>query len=349
MGIKLYSKGKQLWSAQADRLSISKVIEMYGSGFAGAFQEPEQREKFVAALPVASGMAVASQFGLTETGKGKLSLPYIFAHKHYPKCWPSPAQETGSCVSKAAKNCSIVLIGVESELATPDPVTGKVEGWPVVSAKAEENGVVASEPSYGYRGHSGQGASCGRLQNYMVSKGGVILRKNYTEIGIDLEEADDMLGAGWGWNGTPEKLNAIGREHQIRTATECENHEVCRDFVANGYPIWVCSDYGFSSSRDANGYSRRSGSWSHSWIVAGYDDRDQTKQMYGGPLFLFLHDWGGSWNSGGRRILGTNIDIPLGCFWSDARLLDNCETTAMSSLNGWPRQKLPDWGFGGFG
>lgn len=344
MGVKVYSKGFHLWSPQADRLDITKVIEMYEGGFAGAFQEPEERERFVSQLPVASGMAVATQYGLTETGKGKLSLPYIFADRHWPQCWPSPAQETGSCVSKAGKNCAIVLIGVECEIAAPDPVTGKIEGWPEVSALAEKNGVIASEPLYGHRGHGGQGASCGRLQGYVTTNGGVIVRKNYADLGINLEEADDMLGAKWGGRGgTPEGLNVIGREHQIRTATECEDNEVCRDFVANGYPIWACSSLGWSKVRDENGYSKRSGSWSHSWIVAGYDDRPVTVQEYGFPLFLYMHDWG-KWNSGGRRVLGTDIDIPEGCFWGDARLLDSCECTAMSSLNGWPRRQLPDWG-----
>ena len=256
----MYAKGVKLWPKMAERMHAAQIIEMYKNGFAGAFQEPEEREKFVASLPVQFGSVVATENKFADSGKGKLSLPYLFAQKQWPKVWPSPPQRTGSCVSKAGKNSAIVLIGVEAGLALPDPVTGRIEGFPVVSPRAEANGVVASEPIYGYRGHGGQGASCGRLQRYMTTDGGILLRQNYPEAGIDLEEEDDMLGASWGNRGTPEKLNIIGKDHQIRTATECENHEVCRDFIANGYPIWACSDLGWSEQRDENGYSKRSGS-----------------------------------------------------------------------------------------
>ena len=341
MSVKMYSKGSTLWPAQAERLQMPKIVEMYNNGFAGAFQEPSVREAFMARLPVQFGSDVAHANNFADSGKGKLSIPFLLAHKYWPNMWPKPAQETGSCVGHAGGNSATILIAVEATLATPDPVTGKIEGWPEISDKGIRNGVVATEPIYGYRGHGGQGASCGRLQDYVTTKGGVIIRKKYDS--IDLEEYDDMLGASWGSRGTPESVNAIGREHQIRTATECENHEICRDFVANGYPIWCCSGLGWSSSRDENGYSKKSGGWSHSWVVGGYDDRDVIKQKYGFPLFLFIHDWG-KWNSGGKRILGTSIDIADGMFWGDARLLDQCECTAMSSLNGWPSRKLPDWG-----
>lgn len=248
-----------------------------------------------------------------------------------------------NCVAHAGKNCGIVLIGVEVASGQPDPVTGVVEDWPEVSPEAEAQGVVACEPIYGDRGHSGQGASCARLIRHVTEWGGIMLRKPYPHLDLDLTRYTVQLGIRWGRTGTPEPVRAEGRKHQIRQATDCPTHEVCRDFVANGYPIWVCSGLGFSSQRDENGYSPRRGSWAHSWIIAGYDDREITRQRYGFPLALFIHDWG-RWNSGGRRILGTSIDIPEGCMWIDARLLDRCDCTAMSNLNGWPRRMLPDWG-----
>lgn len=337
-------KGYQPWPADAEGLTVDRLVKMYESGFGATIYQPEEREALFSSMPFPDGEATATQFGLAESGAGKLSLPFLFAYRHWPRVWPSPAQTTGSCVSKAGKNAAIVLIGVEAELGDPDPQTGIVEGYPEISSEAEVQGVVASEPSYGYRGHRGQGASCSRLIQYFTAAGGVHLRKNYSEIGIDLTRANDSLGAGWGGSGTPAALNEIGKKHQIRNASDCPTSDVCRDFLANGYPIWACSSYGWSSSRDENGYSPRRGSWSHSWIIMGYDDRDIIKQKYGGALALYCHDWG-RWNSGGRRILGTDIDIPEGCMWIDAKLLDNCDCTAMSNLNGFPRRNLPDFGF----
>lgn len=336
-------KGYQDWPHDAIALDPLKLQSMYASGFAGARFNPEARERMLAGVEEADGAKICTANGMAGDGAGKLSIPFLYAYKHWPKMWPCPGQTTGDCVSHAGKNSALVLIGVECELAKPDEVTGKVEGWPEVSATAEEQGVVASENIYGARGHGGQGADCGTLQQYVMNEGGILLRQNYPDLGIDLTNYNANIGIRWGIPGVPSSVSAEGKKHQIRTATDCSNHEVARDFVANGYPIWVCSGLGWSSSRDANGYSRQQGGWSHSWIVAGYDDRDSTKQQYGFPLFLFIHDWG-PWNSGGRRIMATDIDIPEGAFWGDARLLDRCDLTAMSSINGWPRRTLPNLG-----
>lgn len=325
-----------LWPEDHVDLTTQEVIDSYDRGLAGAYRDPEAKLELMAGLQWPNGEQAAYDFGLVGAGEGKLAIPFLAAYKHWPKCWPCPGQTTGDCVSHAGKNAAIVLIGVECELGQPDPVTGIVEGWPEVSSEAEEQGVVACEPIYGYRGHGGQGASCDRLIKYVTDVGGIHLRKNYPELNLDLSKYEASIGIRWGGRGgPPAEVNAEGKKHQIRTATNCESHEVCRDYIANGYPIWACSGLGWSSKRDENGYSRQSGSWSHSWIVMGYDDREETKSKYGFPLFLYNHDWG-RWNSGGRRILATDIDIPEGAFWGDARLLNRCETYAMSSFNGFP-------------
>jgi hypothetical protein len=337
--------GFREWPQQSIGIDPAKIPSWYDGGFAGAWSDPEAKAEFHQSIRDnggnPDGEAVAYASGLVGSGAGKLSIPFIYAYRHWPNCWPCPGQTTGDCVSHAGKNSAIVLIGVECELAKPDEHTGLVEGWPVVSAEAEAQGVVACENIYRARGHSGQGANCSTLQKYMTSKGGILLRKNYPELGIDLTKYNASIGIPGG-QGVPESWNVEGSKHRIRTATDAPNHEACRDFVANGYPIWVCSGLGWSSQRDENGYSKRQGGWAHSWIVMGYDDRAETIQKYGFPLFLYQHDWG-KWNKGGRRILGTNIDIPEGSFWADARLLDNCDCVAMSSVNGWPPQKLPDY------
>lgn len=333
------------WPKSEVGVDPDRIPSMYAAGYAGAYPDPEAKEEFKQSIKDAGGWpdgeAAAYQFGLAGSGAGKLSLPYLAAYKHWPSCWPCPGQTTGDCVSHAGKNSAIVLIGVECELGKPDEHTGQVEGWPEVSAEGEAQGVVACENIYRARGHSGQGANCSTLQKYVTSKGGILLRKNYPELGIDLTRYNASIGIPGG-QGVPEAWSVEGAKHRIRTATDAPNHEVCRDFVANGYPIWVCSGLGWSSSRDENGYSKRQGGWAHSWIVMGYDDREETKSKYGGPLFLYNHDWG-RWNRGGRRILGTTIDIPEGSFWADAKLLDSCDCVAMSSMNGWPPQKLPDY------
>lgn len=363
MGIKQYNKGVKLWPKRDDLLNATEVVSLYERGFAGAWQDEEAEEELLASLPYPDGEKVCEEFGLAGTGQGKLSLAYLPSWNHWPKAWPSPAQETGDCVSRGGKNSAFVLIGAEVEAGQPDEITGVVEGFPSVSAEGERNGVVCCENIYGARGHGGQGANCSTLQRYMTSQGGILLRQNYPELGIDFTSLNTRLGMNWGGRGgPPSAVNAEGAKHQIRTCTNASTHEVCRDFIANYYPIWACSGLGWSSKRDENGYSRQSGSWSHSWIIMGYDDRDETKQRYGFPLALYNHDWG-RWNSGGRDVLNSsqfvpahlkdewvrnglvsastgNILIPEGAMWIDARLLNRCDTKAMASTNGWPGRTI---------
>lgn len=356
-------KGLQQWPQEATDLDPARVQQMYVSGFAGAVYDPEARAEMLAGCLNPNGEQVAYDNNFAGLGSGKLTLPYLYAYAHWPKCWPSPGQTTGSCVSKAGKNAAIVNIGTDVASAMADEVSGKLEAFPEISEEAERNGVVASEPIYGARGHSGQGANCGTLQKWMMTEGGILLRQNYPDAGVDLTKANDSIGARWGGRGTPDALEAAGKQHQFRQATDCPNHEVVRDFHAAGYSNWACSGLGWSSKRDENGYSKQQGGWSHSWITMAYDDRDVIKQKYGFPLALYLHDWG-IWNTGGRRIFQSasyvpphlkdswiqfglvdaasgDLLIPEGAFWMDARLLDRCDCTAMSSVNGWPAKTLP--------
>ena len=342
-GLRSLPLGAQFWPERATHLDVPRLQRMYEAGFAGAYGEPQEEEQLLGSLPYPDGEQVAHDFGLAGGGAGKLSLPYIYAYKHWPKVWPSPPQRTGNCVARAGKNCAIVLIGVEVATGKPDEVTGQVEGFPEVSDEGEKQGVVVWENMYGDRGHSGQGASCSRLQTYVTTKGGILLRKNYPNLHRDFTVSNTQLGINWGRTGTPSDVNVEGQKHQIRTATKCGNHENARDFIASGYPVWACSSLGWSSQRDENGYARQRGKWMHSWIVMGYDDRPETVRQYRNPLALLCHDWG-VWNTGGRRILGTDMDIPEGAWWADAPLLDQCNLKAMSSMDGWKPRQLPDYG-----
>ena len=246
-----------------------------------------------------------------------------------------------NCVSMAGRDVSLYLVCVDALSGTPDEETGRVEDVPQVSETARNNGVFANEGIYLHRGHNGQGMSCDQGLHWIMTAGGVVIRQKYDQANLEAYNVNFELR---GSSGSPSWLNEIGKKHQVRKATRPQTHEQARDYLAIGCPLWICSDLGFSDVRDANGYSRRSGSWAHSWHIVGYDDRPWTRETYGFPLALFGHRWG-RWNSGPRRIHGTDIDIPEGYAWIDARLLNQCWMAAVNSVNGWPKRDLPDYGF----
>lgn len=337
-------KGACAWQEPkgGEMLTTAQVVERYQKGQTATKWEPAQREELFSSVDFPDGEQACYDFGLVESGKGKLTLLFTYAMQAWPNVWPKPGQETGDCVSRAGANIATILLALEVALGKADEVTGIVEGLPEISELGIRNGVVACETLYGDRGHTGQGASCERLIQHLTKLGGIILRKDYPELGHDFTKLNTRLGMNWGRSGTPAAIRAEGQKHQVRTATDVQNHEVARDMIANGYPIWACSGLGWASTRDENGFSRQQGGWNHSWVVDGYDDRPETIQIYGFPLFHYNHDWW-KWNRGGRRVRGTTIDIPEGSFWGDARLLNRCNLTALSSTNGYEARNLPDF------
>lgn len=336
----------EAWPQHENPLDESRVIELYKHGFAGATYDPESREAFEAEMAVINGtrfagdIAAANNFAGASAGKLVVLFPAVTECYGY-EALTSPGQKTGDCVSMAGRDVGLYTVCIDALSGVPDSETGRVEAAPEVSDKARRNGVFANEPIYKFRMHSGQGMSCDQGVRFLTKAGGLILRQKYDS--VDLEE----YNVSWsipGSRGTPEDICKVGRQHQIRRAAFPDDWEQGSDYVAAGNPLYICSSLGFDDERDENGVSRRRGSWAHSWHVAGIDRRPWVQEAYGIPgLALFGHRWA-KWNSGGRKIHGTNLEIPHGYLWFDIRLLNQCWMAAVSSVNGWPRKNLPDFG-----
>jgi len=327
------------WPDEAVELSPDKVIDMYVNGFAGAFHSPEEAEKLADSMQWKNFGDAAVEFGLEDSGAGKLSLPFMSLLKLAPTCFPGPAQTTGDCASRGTANACQVTLGVEVDLGIPDPDTGVVEGFPDIPEPSQ--GIIASEPIYGYRGHSGQGANVQRLAQFMTTAGGILLRKPYPSLGIDLTKYDSSIGARWGGRGTPANVCVEGKLHQVRTCTAIKSTEQARDALANGYGINVGSNYGFTDTRNEDGVSKRSRPWNHamSWIAV--DDTPETRKKYNGMLFLVMN----SWARFNRGPLANHQ--PEGSFWiveSDARgMIAQGGAVAFSNTNGFPGRDLPNY------
>jgi len=252
-----------------------------------------------------------------------------------------------NCVSHNSKNAALASLCNEIMFGTPDEVTGLREAAPDVPPAGIENGVLSSEFHYWYRGFSQDGWDCWSAAE-VARKNGIMLRKPYPELGIDLSVYSGELAGKFGRTAPPQKITDEGRLHCVRTVTQCEGLEQVRDLLANGYGCSSCGSEGFQNERDADGVSRRSGSWAHAMAYLGFDDRPETVRKHGGPLILVMNSWG-IWNKGPRRISGTQIDIPEGSFWAKWNEVKGREVIAYSSVNGWPQKKLPDYGFHVFG
>lgn len=327
--------------------NVFDVVEAYEKGFIGAYSDPAADAQLWADVRAAGGLpdgAIACQaYGLENTGKGKLSLPVVEIQALYPECLPGGAQGRGDCVSWSTRNACLGSLCCEVTSGKADEVTGRLEGAPEVSDTARLNGVLSTEAFYNWRRHGGDGWTCSAAASVAMKESGLWLRKKYDEINLDLTQYSSRNAGIYGSRTPPESWLAIGKDHLIRTVTDVEDYEQLRDFLANGYCISSCGSEGFSNQRNEHGVSSRKGSWAHAMAYLGVDDRDVIKAIYDEPLILVQNSWG-QWNDGPRRILGTNIDIPVGSFWARWSDIKNRSMIAFSGVNGWPPKKLKSYG-----
>ena len=302
------------------RLTPNDLYNNYRKGYQGCLWEQHIFDELLESSKYAYFADGAKR--IQNSGKGKLSLPFKSVLK-FDKNPYNERQTTGDCVSHATRNAVDVSRAVEMDLK------GERESWIARGA---------TEAIYGARGHSGQGMSCARAATFVSQVGGVLVRQNYKGV-ADFSKYNGNLGAGWGGRGLPDKVIDLANDHQIKTVSLIKTVEEARDALANGYGLAVCSSYGFSNKRDSKGFAKVSGSWAHAMAWIACDDTN------GEPAFLVQNSWG-KWNDGGHPAWGK---IPDGSFLIHADvaagMLSQNGAYAFSEFDGFPLQKLPNYGF----
>lgn len=324
-------------------------LEAYNNGLVGSVDDPRADEVFGDSILRAGGNpeggVIAHQWEFAGAGAGKLSLLFPTVLEVFPDCMPGPSQNRGDCVARATANAIRDSMALEIADGKPDEVTGKIEEAPQLSAMGIMQGVIASESLWAWRGYGRDGWN-GSASSQVATTRGFLLRKEYPEIGIDLTKYTRDTNSLGDRRMPGEKWLAESKNYRPRTATFLKGREQVRDFIAAGYGVMNTSSLGFSSQRNEDGVSRQQGSWAHAQSYLGFDDRPETHQKYGQALVLWMNSWG-VWNSGPRRIMGTNIDIPPGSYWALASTIDRCTNIALSSVAGWPKRAHTTYGAAG--
>lgn len=208
----------------------------------------------------------------------------------------------------------------------------------------------ATEPIYGARGHGGQGMSVDRAVDFVSKKGGLAVRKNYTDLGIDLSKYDPKDAIVWGRSGgTPERLLSVIKANQIENVSLINSADEACDALSNGFAIVTGSMHSFPSKRDEYGIAKRNGrSWAHCicfGAVTTISDLTNGKVSGDEPYFLYINSWGPNWIAGPEG----KYDIPDGAFWiskSDADfMIKQQQTYAVSNFRGFAAQKRTTFGF----
>lgn len=292
----------------------------------GWIDNPEARELFISTQP--KPFLGQQNHQIKNSGKGKL----VLLHKYYEEVIGGPLiphyQEIGDCVSHAFG------LGIDILTAVRIAMFNRPERW--ITKCATEIIYAGSRIEVGKGKVIGDG-SMGIWASQFVKEWGVLLRKAYLNDKYDYTDYSGSVARYLGRRGVPDDLEPICREHPVKTCSIVRSWEECRDAVANGYPVAMCSNVGFNTKRDREGFLRRiRRPWYHAMIIIGIDDKCRR------PGALIQNSWGANWVSGPTR-----HDQPAGSFWADARVIDRAmkqeDSIALSGYVGYPHVEIPDY------
>lgn len=166
---------------------------------------------------------------------------------------------------------------------------------------------VATEPIYGgarvevdNQGRplrSGKGGTYGAAAaKWVTSKGGLLLRADYSLVTGNQEHdlrkystnrANAFGQYGCGGRNDRGALDAQAQAAGPAKAYRLSSGDEAAAAIENGYPVPVCSGFGFPDTRDRDGMVTRRGSWAHCMCFTGL--------RYDRPALLLTNSWGYSW------------------------------------------------------
>jgi hypothetical protein len=167
---------------------------------------------------------------------------------------------------------------------------------------------------------------------------GTISRVQKLPDGTSLGAYDPKRAKDWGARGLPDNLEPTAKTRTVKTVSMVKSFDEAKAAIINGYGIAVCSNRGFTMTRDKQGFCKPSGVWNHCMFFCGYrPDR---------PGLCCAQSWGPETPSG-----PLDLEQPANTFWVDAEVADGMlrqrDSFTGSQYQGEfkPQPELTDWTF----
>lgn len=162
---------------------------------------------------------------------------------------------------------------------------------------------------------------------------GIPKMKNYD--GIDLSAYSVSRCKEWAARGVPDTVRKAADPTKADKVYLVANAEEAWAVLGQFYGILICSNQGFTSQRDSEGFCRASGRWAHCMYLSG-----RIKTPKGRKGFNVPNSWGENWVSGPVW----PEDQPSGSFNADWDVIDYIlkqrDSYAVSDYQGIRRRKL---------
>jgi hypothetical protein len=243
------------------------------------------------------------------------TLLYLFARKVIGSDLPKGPQGIGDCVSWGWGNARNLLSCVEIAL----------------KGEAEKYVECATESIYALS-RVEVGGELGSYEDGSVGAWAAKAVSTYGTLGRDVVGPYDPKRAKeWGAKGLSPDLETKAKDHLIKTVTLVRSAEEAARMIDSGYPVPVCSNQGFSMTRDQQGFCRPSGSWAHCMCFIAV-------RRGGRPGLCCLQSWGVNTPTG-----PLDLEQPDNSFWVDFDVADRMlrmeDSFAASAFDGYPDRR----------
>jgi hypothetical protein len=268
-----------------------------------------------------------SEPNIRGSGIGKRALLWQYAKKLDANCF-TEKQTTGDCVSHGSRNARDITRAVEI-LVKKEP-----EDWFKMGA---------TEPTYGARGHGGEGMSPGRASQFERDVG-FLARHKYDGV-VDLTKYNSSIGSRWGSSGVPQNVQDLCKKNKVGVISQVRTQEDLMDAMFNGYAAHSGQYAAWTTGSNSKGvHGRAAGGWNHDMCLCGYDD---SKEFFPFRVWMIANSWGG-WNqkpSGWPKEYGEWVPGMILTTAEDFNVcVESGDCWVYGSIDGYPPQRLPDYG-----
>lgn len=256
-----------------------QLLEIHNQGFQDWIWNLEVEREWEAFWSGRSELYTASPDIKDLHKKHPRSLLWRYREKYDPGAWSQEAQTTGDCVSHGSRNARDVTRAVEVALGQPEEYYKRG----------------ATEPTYGARGHGGQGMDPTRATKFEMEYG-FMFRQVYKDVtkglNVDLSKYNSNIGSNWGRSGVPDAVKEECKRHNIGDSTRPTSGEQVMDLLANGNAGHSGQSWGTSADAGSDGINTKSAGWNHDMATTGYD---WSCEFFKRPVIFVNNSWGG-WN-----------------------------------------------------
>lgn len=221
-----------------------------------------------------------------------------------------PAQQIGDCVGFGHGHGLDMLQCIEIALGEPSEYRESSTEF-IYAASREVAGILSRrDGSYGSAAVSA------------MSTIGVVSREM---LGPDGAYSGERAKS-WGYYGAPVELKEKAATLRLGSAARIATWAELIAAMRNGYPVSICSNQGFTTTRDRDGFCVAQGSWGHCMLIGGV--------RFDRPGACILQSWGPNQPAG-----PLTLDQPGYSFWADRTTVE----TILSQGDSWAMAKAPEF------